>query len=46
MATGNKAFCYIGSENGNRRCVETKTKMMCESGKVFMDVCINLKNNE
>ena len=50
MATGNKTFCYIGSENGNRRCVETSKDDVCESGKVFptMDVCINpyLKNNE
>jgi len=43
MATGNKSYCYIGSENGNRRCVEASKDDVCESGKVFpsMQLCIN-----
>ena len=43
MATGNKSFCYIGSENGNRRCVETTKDDICESEKVFpsREQCIN-----
>jgi hypothetical protein len=43
MAEGNKSYCYIGSENGNRRCVEATKDDVCESDKVFpsMDVCIN-----
>jgi hypothetical protein len=37
------AFCYIGSENGNRRCVEIGKDDVCESNKVFpsMQLCIN-----
>ena len=43
MANGNKSYCYIGSENGNRRCVEASKDDVCESGKVFpsMQLCIN-----
>jgi hypothetical protein len=43
MAAGNKSYCYIGSENGNRRCVEASKDDVCESGKVFpsMQLCIN-----
>lgn len=43
MATGNKSYCYIGSENGNRRCVEASKDDVCESDKVFpsMQLCIN-----
>jgi hypothetical protein len=37
------AFCYIGSDNGNRRCVEIGKEDVCESNKVFpsMQLCIN-----
>ena len=37
------AFCYIGNENGNRRCVEIGKDDVCESNKVFpsMQLCIN-----
>jgi hypothetical protein len=37
------AYCYIGSENGNRQCVEIAKTDVCESNKVFptMQMCIN-----
>ena len=44
MVKNNKnAYCYIGSENGNRRCVEIDKEDVCESNKVFpsMQLCIN-----
>ena len=41
--TNKNKFCYIGSENGNRRCVEIGKDDVCESDKVFpsMQICIN-----
>ena len=43
MVSNNSSYCYIGSENGNRRCVEASKDDICESDKVFptMDLCIN-----
>mgnify|MGYP004364436009 FL=1 len=43
MISNNSSYCYIGSENGNRRCVEASKDDVCESDKVFptMDLCIN-----
>lgn len=38
-----KGFCYIGSQDGNRTCLETNVNDTCMSGEIFptMDVCIN-----
>ena len=43
ISTNKPAYCYIGSENGNRRCVEIGKDDVCESNKVFpsMQICIN-----
>ena len=43
ISTNKPAYCYIGTENGNRRCVEIGKDDVCESNKVFpsMQICIN-----
>ena len=43
VGSNKKGYCYIGSENGNRKCIKVDEDDICESRKIFptRDVCIN-----
>lgn len=41
--TGKSGYCYIGSDNNYRTCVQVYPSDICMSGDIFpsMDICIN-----
>jgi len=43
LPRSSKAYCYIGTDSGNRSCAEVSPNQQCMSGDIFpsMDVCVN-----
>ena len=43
LPRSSKAYCYTGTDSGNRSCAEVSPNQQCMSGDIFpsMDICVN-----